>query len=282
MIDLKGNWVTEGNSGFAVSIEVGEHLFSKKSAFQQIDVYDTPFCGRLLVLDGVVQLTEFDEFAYQEMLTHIPMFSHPAPRRALVIGGGDGGVLREIARHQCVEEIDICEIDEEVINASRKFIPSTACGFDDPRVKIHIADGSLFVKERRNLYDVIIVDSTDPIGPGESLFNEKFYHCMKAALHEDGIITSQSESVFLHPKIVSRLVSVTKKLFPVYGYFLIMVPTYPSGNIGACIGSSVYDIRNPAREPDAAMRPALKYYTTDVHQAAFKLPGFAEKLIAGL
>ncbi len=282
MIDLKGNWVTEGNSGFAVSIEVGEHLFSQKSAFQQIDIYDTPFCGRLLVLDGVVQLTEFDEFAYQEMLTHTPMFSHPAPRRALVIGGGDGGVLREIARHQCVEEIDICEIDEEVINAARQFIPSTACGFDDPRVKIHIADGSVFVKEHHDFYDVIIVDSTDPAGPGESLFNEKFYYGMKTALRKDGIITSQSESVFLHPKIVSRLVSVTKKLFPVYGYFLIMVPTYPSGNIGACIGSAIHDIRHPARKPDAVMQAALKYYTADVHRAAFKLPGFAEKLIAGL
>jgi spermidine synthase len=282
MIDLKDHWVTEGNSGFAVSIEVGEHLFSKKSAFQQIDVYDTPFCGRLLALDGAIQLAEFDEFAYHEMLTHVPMFSHPAPRRALVIGGGDGGALREIARHQCAEEIDICEIDEEVINASRRFIPSAACGFDDPRVKIHIADGSVFVKERRNFYDVIIVDSTDPAGPGEALFNEKFYHAMRAALREGGIIASQAESVFLHPEIVSRLVSITKSLFQFYGYFLIMVPTYPGGNIGACIGSSIYDIRNPAREPDAAMQTALRYYAADVHRAAFKLPVFAEKLIAGL
>ncbi len=282
MIDLKGNWVTEGNSGFAVSIEVGEHLFHQTSHFQQIDIYDTPFCGRLLVLDGVVQLTEFDESGYQEMLTHIPLFSHPAPRRVLVIGGGDGGVLREIARHQCVEQIDICEIDQAVINAARRFIPSTACGFDDPRVNIHIADGSVFVKERRDFYDVIIVDSTDPLGPGESLFNEKFYYGMKAALRDGGIITSQSESVFLHPKIVSRLVSITKKLFPVYGYFLIMVPTYPSGNIGACIGSSSSDIRNPAREPDAAMQATLKYYTTGVHRAAFNLPHFAEKLLAEL
>ena len=282
MIDLKGSWVTEGDSGFAVSIETEKHLFSKKSAFQQIDVYDTPFCGRMLVLDGVVQLTEFDEYVYQEMLTHIPMFSHSDPRRVLVIGGGDGGVLREIARHKCVEEIDICEIDEEVINASRTFIPSTGCGFDDPRVTIHIADGSVFVKSRRDFYDVIIVDSTDPAGPGEPLFNKEFYQGMKTALRDGGIIASQSESVFLHPKIVTRLLGITKTLFPVYGYAIMIVPTYPAGNIGACIGSSVNDIRNPAREPDAAMQAVLKYYTPDIHRAAFKLPKFAENLIAAL
>ncbi|MHB9139511.1 MAG: polyamine aminopropyltransferase [Victivallaceae bacterium] len=282
MIDLKGNWVTEGDSGFAVSIETKKHLFSRKSAFQQIDIYDTPFCGRMLVLDGVVQLTEFDEYVYQEMLTHIPMFSHSDPRRVLVIGGGDGGVLREVARHQCVEKIDICEIDEEVINAARRFIPSTGCGFDDPRVTIHIADGSVFVKSRRDFYDVIIVDSTDPAGPGEPLFNQEFYQGMKNALREGGIIASQSESVFLHPKIVSRLLSITKKLFPVYGYAIMIVPTYPAGNIGACIGSSGNDIRNPVREPDAAMQAVLKCYTPDIHRAAFKLPKFAENLIAAL
>jgi spermidine synthase len=282
MIDLKGSWVTEGDSGFAVSIETEKHLFSRKSAFQQIDIYDTPFCGRMLVLDGVVQLTEFDEYVYQEMLTHIPMFSHSDPQRVLVIGGGDGGVLREIARHQCVEKIDICEIDEEVINAARRFIPSTGCGFDDPRVTIHIADGSVFVKSRCNFYDVIIVDSTDPAGPGEPLFNKEFYQSMKNALREGGIIASQSESVFLHPKIVTRLLGITKTLFPVYGYAIMIVPTYPAGNIGACIGSDGNDIRNPVREPDAAMQTALKYYTPDIHRAAFKLPKFAENLIAAL
>lgn len=282
MIDLNGNWVTEGNSGFAVSIEIKEHLFSQKSKFQQIDIYETPFCGKLLVLDGVVQLTEFDEFAYQEMLTHIPMFSHAAPKRVLVIGGGDGGVLREIGRHRDVEEIDICEIDEEVINAVRRFIPSTACGFDDPRVKIHIADGSIFVKTRQRYYDIIIVDSTDPAGPGEALFNEFFYRGMHAALREGGIIASQAESVFLHPKIVSRLISITKKLFPVYGYAMMMVPTYPGGNIGTCVGSSGYDIRIPVRVPDADMQSMLKYYTPEVHRAAFKLPAFAGRLLAGL
>ena len=282
MIDLKGNWVTEGDCGLAVSIETGEHLFSKRSAFQQIDIYDTPFCGRLLTLDGVVQLTEFDEYVYQEMLSHIPLFSHPDPRRVLVIGGGDGGVLREAARHQCVEHIDICEIDEEVINATRRFIPSTGCGFDDPRVTINIVDGSIFVKSRRDFYDVIIVDSTDHAGPVEPLFNKEFYHGMKSALHEGGIIASQSESVFLHPKIVSRLLGITKSLFPVYGYAIMIVPTYPGGNIGACIGSAGSDIRNPVRTPDAAMQAALKYYTPDIHRAAFKLPKFAENLIAAL
>lgn len=282
MNKLQGQWMTEGDSGLAMSIEVSNHLYSHKSKFQQIDVYDTPYCGRLLTLDGVIQLTEFDEYAYHEMMTHIPLYSHPEPRRVLVIGGGDGGVLREVTRHKAVETIDICEIDRDVIDASIKFLPFTACGFDDPRVTINIADGNEFVKTRKGYYDVIIVDSTDPAGPGEPLFNAAFYHNMQQALRIDGIITSQAESVFLHPKIVIRLLGITRTLFAVSGYALMHVPTYPGGNIGACVGSMKWDVRNPSRSPDAETTSKLKYYSTSIHQAAFVLPEFAERLIAGI
>jgi spermidine synthase len=137
-----------------------------------------------------------------------------------------------------------------------------------------------FVKTRTNYYDVIIVDSTDPAGPGEPLFNADFYQGMRQAMRHDGIITSQSESVFLHPKIVTRLLGITKKLFAVSGYALIHVPTYPGGNIGACVGSLKWDIRQPARHPDSKTAKVLKYYSAAVHQAAFVLPEFTERLIA--
>jgi len=276
------NWFSETGNDFGVSIKYREHLFSHKSPFQQIDVYDTEYMGKLLTLDGIIQLTEFDEFCYQEMLAHIPLFSHPNPERVLVIGGGDGGVLREIARHDGVKEIDICEIDEEVINAAKKYIPSMACGYDDSRVTVHIADGNEFVKTRQQFYDVIIVDSTDPAGPGEALFNEQFYRGMKAALRPDGIIATQAESLFLHPHIVMRLVSTSMKLFAKSGYAIIFVPTYPMGNIGACVASLGPEITKPARRPSAQLQQQLKYYTPEMHEAAFKLPRFGEEMLKKL
>jgi spermidine synthase len=279
---LLENWFTERGGGIGVTVEVTDHIFSRKSPFQQIDIYQTSHLGKMLVLDGHIQFTEFDEFAYQEMMTHVPMFAHPDPRNVLVIGGGDGGVLREIAKHDCVEHIDICEIDGEVIDAARKYVPSLAIGYEDPRVSIHVADGSEFVKGHQGFYDVIIVDSTDPVGPGESLFNEQFYRGMRSALRENGIIASQSESLFLHPAIISRLTNITKKLFDKCGYATIMVPTYPAGQIGVCVGSLGPDIKKPIRQPDAAMQAKLKYYTVEHHQGAFMLPYFGELLLANI
>lgn len=275
-------WFLELYNGQANAIKIKKHLFSRKTEFQQIDIFETEDCGRMLVLDGFVQATEFDEFAYQEMLTHIPMFSHPDPRNVLVIGGGDGGVLREIAKHECVENIDICEIDEGVINASREYLPSMACGFDDPRVNIRIADGSVFVKERPKYYDVIIVDSTDPFGPGEALFNEQFYRGMRDALKGNGIIATQAESMYLHLPIITRLVRTTKTLFPVCGYAFMLVPTYPNGTIGTCVGSMGPDVTKPCRKPSDAFAEKLRYYTPDVHEGAFKLPRFCAEALKNL
>jgi spermidine synthase len=233
----------------------------------------------MLALDGIIQLTEEDEFAYQEMMTHVAMFSHPSPRKALVIGGGDGGVLRELSKHSCLERIDICEIDRTVIDISKKFFPSTACGFDDPRVNVHVMDGNAFIKGHSSEYDVIIVDSSDPIGPGEKLFEKPFYENMKAALTGKGIIASQAESIFLHPKIVAGLLKIAKELFPVHGYAYMLVPTYPGGNIGVCLGSLAPKVRKPARFPDENIKKTLKYYTPDIHEASFKLPAFAEEIL---
>jgi spermidine synthase len=275
---MQNEWFSEHDHGLGVQVQLKSHLFSHKSQYQQIDVYDTEL-GKMLVLDDIIQLTEFDEFCYQEMMAHIPLFAHPAPERVLVIGGGDGGVLREVAKHDCVKVIDICEIDQVVIDVAKKYIPSMACGYDDPRVTVHVTDGSKFVRERQKYYDVIIVDSTDPIGPGEILFGEQFYRSMKSALRAGGIIGSQSESIFLHPTIVTRLISTSQKLFKLCDYAIMFVPTYPSGNIGTCVASLGPRIDIPARTPSAELQAKLNYYSSAVHEAAFKLPEFGRKLI---
>ncbi|WP_320040316.1 spermidine synthase [uncultured Desulfobacter sp.] len=267
--------------GIAVSVKVEQLLYSKKSRFQQIDLYQTRSHGRMLVLDGIIQLTEQDEFSYQEMMAHLPLFSHPNPEHVLVIGGGDGGVLREISRHGNVCSIDFCEIDEDVIEVSKRFLPFMACGFDDPRVKIHIKDGAVFVRENPGCYDVIIVDSSDPVGPGEMLFEKQFYQDLKHALKPGGLIATQGESFFLHPDWVEKLMGITHSLFPIHAYANIIVPTYTGGHIGMCMGSLGPELRVPARSVPEALQSQLKYYSSQVHRAAFVLPYFAEKLIKG-
>ncbi len=265
--------------GIALSIEIEKILFSQKSIFQQIDLFETKYHGRMLVLDGIIQLTDFDEFAYQEMLVHIPMVAHPFPEKVLVIGGGDGGVLREVAKHDTVLSIDICEIDEKVIQVSKNFLPGMSIGFDDPRVSIHIADGSEFVQHHPATYDVIIVDSSDPVGPGEILFEKKFYDHSRGALKKNGILSVQAESFFLHPDKVKKIVRNIKDLFLYHGYAYSLIPTFTGGHVGICIGSDGYDPARPSRPISKKLQTGLRYYTPEIHEAAFVLPRFAEKLI---
>ncbi|WDP88356.1 MAG: spermidine synthase [Desulfobacter sp.] len=267
--------------GVALSLQVDEVLYSNKSQYQQIDLYQTRSHGKMLVLDGIIQLTERDEFGYQEMMAHLPLFAHPNPEKVLVIGGGDGGVLREVARHHCVTSIDFCEIDPEVIQVSKKFLPGLACGFDDPRVNVHLLDGNEFVGGKHRAYDVIIVDSSDPIGPGEALFEKPFYEKLKQALKPGGVVATQGESFFLHQECVENLIKITSELFPVRGFANILVPTYPGGHIGVCMGSLGPELVRPARPVPREVQSQLKYYSEAVHQAAFVLPYFARKIMAG-
>ncbi len=264
--------------GMALSVEIEETLYSKRSEFQQIDLYMTKSHGKMLVLDGIIQLTERDEFAYQEMLTHVPMFAHPNPERVLVIGGGDGGVLRELGRHDCIKNIDFCDIDPEVMKVAKQFLPSMACGFDDPRVTVHIADGSKFIKEHKNTYDVIIVDSSDPIGPGEALFEKPFYEGLKAALKKGGIVATQGESFFIHRECVKNLITITRELFPIQAYSYMIVPSYPGGHLGICMGSLGPELSTPARTITSEMQEELEYYSPEIHKASFVLPHFMTKL----
>ncbi|MBN1864693.1 MAG: spermidine synthase [Victivallales bacterium] len=266
--------------GVALSLKVEEHLHSCRSKFQQIDIFKTESCGNMLVLDGIIQATEMDEFSYQEMLSHIPLCCHPNPEKVLVIGGGDGGILREVARHDCVKSIDICEIDDEVISCAKKYLPFMACGFEDPRVSVNIADGSEFIKDNQGNYDVIIVDSSDPIGPGEALFQTSFYAGMKTALAPQGVIATQAESFFLHGKIVSNLIRDCRSLFKHAHYAFIFVPTYPGGSIGTCVASDSQDPRHPIRNLPVKVLQRLRYYNTQAHEGAFMLPENARRLFS--
>ncbi len=268
--------------GVSLSLKIKKVLYSKKSKFQQIDMFQTENHGKMLVLDGIIQLTQSDEFAYHEMLVHVPLFAHTSPEDILVIGGGDGGVLREVSRHKCVKNIDFCEIDEDVIKVCKKFLPDLACGFDDPRVNVHIADGSFWVQEHRHQYDVIIVDSSDPIGPGEVLFERPFYEGLKGALKPNGIVATQGESFFMHQECVVNLAGITKKLFPIHAYSYFLVPTYPGGNIGVCLGSLGYDVKAPNRDIPVSVQTQLKYYCSEIHKASFVLPYFAKELFRNI
>lgn len=276
------NWFSEISDmwpGRALSIAVKEKIIDVQSPFQHIELYETTDCGKMLVLDDIIQFTEDDEFAYQEMLTHLPLFSHPNPEKVLVIGGGDGGVLRELAKHECIRHIDICEIDKEVIDICRKHVPSMACGFEDPRVTIHIADGHEFIRQHRNCYDIIIVDSSDPVGPGVKLFEDEFYNAMKGAIKADGIVATQGESFFMHWQVVRDLMNVARRNYPVTAYSYMMVPTYPGGTLGVCLGSMKYSVSEPCRKPSPKMQEKLRYYTPDIHKASMILPAFGERLL---
>ena len=277
---MSEKWVTEAAHGYGNTIRVTKELFRAKSEFQTIEIYETEKLGKLLLLDGIIQLTSYDEFAYQEMMANLPFYAHPAPETALVIGGGDGGVLRELGRHPELRSLDICEIDAAVIDAARRFLPELACGFDDPRVTVHIADGSRFIREHENAYDLIVVDSTDPGGPGAPLFDAEFYRNLKRALRPGGVIATQAESPWLLPEVVKKLQRAARDVFRHVGYSGFQVPTYPTGMIGACVASDARDVTLPCREVEPAVAAQLRYYTSEIHRASFARPAFLRDLLA--
>lgn len=278
-VDLWFHDSMEMAHGFRTSIKIKDVLCHYRSRFQEIAIFETERLGRMLVLDDITMLTEFDEFAYHEMIVHVPLLVHPKPAKILVIGGGDGGTVREILKHPEVEQVQVCEIDEEVINACREFLPSLASSFNDPRVEILYQDGARFVTQHPRTYDVVIVDSTDPIGPGQILFQREFYEAMKGALTEDGIAVTQCESMYLHKDVIKGVSSFARELYPILGYYYTLVPTYPSGLIGFLFCSLKYDPLTPPSQERAAHLKDLRYYTPEVHQAAFTLPRFGADLL---
>ena len=268
--------------GQAMSLKVEEVLYHGRSLYQDVLVFKSANHGNVLVLDGVIQVTERDEFAYQEMMAHIPLFAHPNPEKVLVIGGGDGGILREIAKHPGVKEIFICELDADVIKYSKKYLPGLAVGYDDPRVTVKIMDGAKFMDENQASFDVIITDSSDPIGPASVLFETPFYNAMHKSLRDGGIVCTQGENVWLHLDIIKPLMDSIKTTYTTVEYAYTTIPTYPSGQIGFIIaGKNRGSTTKPTREPTAEQVETLKYYSSEIHEAAFVLPAFAKKSIYG-
>lgn len=267
------------------SIDIDKQLYSAQSKFQRIDVFESREFGRILTLDGILMLTEKDEFIYHEMIVHVPMAVHPDAKRVLVIGGGDGGAVRELCRYASVEHIDLVEIDEQVTEVCRKYLPKVASSFDDPRVHMHFEDGLKFVRRCSDIYDLIIVDSTDPFGPGEGLFTKEFYGNCYKALKSDGIMTNQHENPF-YPDDATAVKRIHKQIvqsFPLSRLYQAHIPTYPSGYWLFGFSSKKY---HPVRDLNAQKwldcKIATRYYNINLHRAAFALPTYVEELIKGV
>ncbi|EEP79717.1 spermidine synthase [Uncinocarpus reesii 1704] len=283
---IKDGWFSEISEmwpGQAMTLRVNQILHHEKSKYQDVLVFESSDHGTVLVLDNVIQCTERDEFSYQEMITHLAMNSHPNPKKVLVIGGGDGGVLREVVKHESVEEAVLCDIDEAVIRVSKKYLPGMSLGFQHPNVKVHIGDGFKFLEERKNEFDVIITDSSDPEGPAEVLFQKPYFELLHGSLREGGVISTQgSENQWLHIKLITDLKKLMKEVFPVVEYAYTTIPTYPSGQIGflvACKDAS-RNIREPVRSWTREEEDKLcRYYNQDIHRASFVLPSFARKAL---
>lgn len=277
-------WYTEEHSEHVrFSIKVDKQLCSKQSRFQRIDVFESPEFGRFFTLDGLMMLTEKDEFIYHEMIVHVPMATNPNIKRVLVIGAGDGGTVRELTRYSTIEHIDMVEIDEEVVNVCRELLPQTAGKLDDPRVTLYFEDGLKFVRSKENEYDLIIVDSTDPFGPGEGLFTREFYgNCFKALTH-DGILVNQHETPYYsaYAKSMKRAHKRIKEFFPVCRVYQAHIPTYPSGHWLFGFASKHFD---PIKDLDAekwnALNLSMRYYNTDIHTGSFALPTYVKELLA--
>ncbi|MDU4960133.1 MAG: polyamine aminopropyltransferase [Sporomusaceae bacterium] len=272
-------WLTEWQTpDLALQTRVRKTLFSGQSPFQKIAVVDSDQFGRMLALDGVFQTSVFDEYIYHEMIVHVPLYTHPHPRRVLVIGGGDGGSVREVVRHDRVEAVEMVEIDGMVVDVCKQYLPEISSALIDnhPKLTLKIGDGIAHLHNAEHVYDVIIVDCSDPIGPGEGLFTAEFFQSVYKALKPDGLFVQQTESPFYHQELIQRLYRDISAIFPITRLYLAQIPLYPGGTHSFTIGSKQYDPLNaPASQPAFATR----YYNAQLHKGAFMLPSMVKDLL---
>lgn len=276
-------WYTEEQTDeVRFSIKVKQHLYTGKSEFQDVDVFESEEFGKFLTLDGLMMVTEKDEFIYHDMITHVAMATKPDVKKVLVIGGGDGGTVRELTRYEHIEKIDMVEIDKLVVDVSREYLPITASKLDDSRVTLYFEDGIKFVTDTKEIYDLILVDSTDPIGPGEGLFTTEFYQNCFKILSDDGILVNQSESPyydqFSHE--MRRAHKKIKNIFPISKVYQFHMPTYPSGHWLFGFASKKLD---PIKDVDfdrwKAFGLKTKYYNPQLHLGAFALPTYVQEML---
>ncbi len=274
----KGMWFTEHQTpALGITCKIKETLMVEKTPFQDLAVVDTETFGRMLILDNTVQTTIMDEFVYHEMIVHVAMNTHPNPKRVLVIGGGDGGTIREVIKHSSVEKATLVEIDQCVIDAAKKYLPEISIALDDPRVEVICDDGIKHVKESESEYDVIIVDSTDPVGPAVGLFSAEFYKAVYRALTPDGVFVAQTESPFFNKELISRIWQDVKGIYPVTKFYTASIPTYPSGLWSFTIGSKVFDPETVDHTKFEII--PTRYYNPELHKAVFVLPNFVAALL---
>lgn len=274
-------WFTEKQTeNVGLSLRIRESLLVEHTPFQQLAVLDTYLYGRMLVLDGAIQTTEEDEFVYHEMITHVPLVTHPHPREVLVIGGGDGGTVREIVKHSNVTRVRLVEIDDRVVAAARRFLPGLSHALDDPRAEVIIADGVRHVHAMRGACDVIIVDSTDPVGPAVKLFEADFYRAVHDALTPEGLFVAQSKSPYLDRDLIRAILTIIRSLFPIALIYTAAIPTYPSGFWSFVLGSKRH---HPLTiDEGRAEKLETRYYSPEIHRAAFTLPrGIRDDLSQG-
>ncbi len=284
------SWFFENQTGnFGIKIRIKSVLFHEFSHYQEITVYDTPEFGKTLVLDKAVMFTEKNEFVYHEMLGLVPAFAHKKPEKVLIIGGGDGGAARECLKNPFVKHIDLVEIDKKVVDVSKEFFPEIACRLGDERVRIFAEDGIEFIK-RINLndkesekYDIILIDSTDPVGPAEGLFRRDFYEAAAGSLKEGGIFAAQTESPFFNENLIKDVSKIIKELYAKSSLYCAAVPVYPSGLWSFTAGSKKYDprtVNESYKDFDFGGQGLnLKYYSPEIHASSFVLPNFIKKIL---
>jgi spermidine synthase len=263
-------------AGFGIAIKQKEVLFSDQSPFQKVEIIDTESTlGKILTLDDLMMTTEGDEFHYHEMIAHVPMMHHKSPKTVLVIGGGDGGTVREVLKHDTVEKVVLCEIDGMVIDVCKKYLPTIACELDNPKCEILVEDAIEYIKGKENL-----IDSTDPMGPGEGLFTEEFYTNVKHSLKAGGIVCAQSESPFVNKEEIKKMYALLKKVFPICSTFTSNIPTYPAGYWAwAFCSETVKPLSYWDERRGNAITKTCKIYNREYHEARFALPNYLKELL---
>lgn len=271
-------WFTEKQTEhFGITARIIRTLHTEQTPFQKLDMVETAEFGNMLILDGMVMTTQKDEFVYHEMVAHVPLFTHPNPENVLVVGGGDGGVIREVLKHPSVKKATLVEIDGKVIEYSKKYLPEIAGKLDDPRVEVKVDDGFMHIAKSENEYDVIMVDSTEPVGPAVNLFTKGFYAGIANALKEDGIFVAQTDNPWFKADLIRNVYRDVKEIFPITRLYTANIPTYPSGLWTFTLGSKQYD---PLAVSDDRFHDIdTKYYTKELHKACFVLPKFVADLV---
>jgi spermidine synthase len=257
--------------------EVEEIICQRKTRFQDLLIFRNPYFGKVLALDGVVQLTERDEHFYHEMLAQVAMHIHPAPLDILIIGGGDGGTLREILKHGLVKSVTVVELDGEIIEASKEFFPTLSAGFSDPRTHILETEGAGFLAQTREKFDLIIVDSTDPVGPSRSLFTSQFFKSASATLKAEGIFVAQTESLHFHREFIRDVQHGLREIFNIVDLYTVPLTTYAGNWWTFSISSKAHNPKDILRKCEVSTR----YYSEDVHRHAFLPPSLYQRLMAG-